>query len=327
MARFTEEVLEKVTAINIIDYAISNGLPIYRMSSQFKLEGFGGLCIKADGTQWNCFSDDSENAKGGIIQFVQYMEKLDFRKAVEKLMDYANIHHEPCDQAKLLIHQAKNAVKDSDQFELPKRSENYRRMFAYLSKTREIDTGIIDYYVKHHKIYEDERHNVVFCGGDRDGNIRSASLRGTFTKPDRPAFKGLVQNSNKQYPFGLEGKSDKVLVFEAPIDLMSFQTLEKELGNLKVRTRDHYIALNGVAHIGLVHYLKEHPEIKQIVFCLDNDEAGVQSTANLIDAVESQSREYEFGIKVPTLKDWNEDLIAIHRTNENEQNNNFEIEA
>lgn len=326
MARFSEDTLNKVTAINIIDYAINNGLPVYRKSSSIKLEGFGGLCIKADGSQWNCFSDDSENAKGGIIQFVQYMEKLDFRKAVEKLMDYANIHQEPCDQAILLIHQAKNAEKESDQFELPKRSENYRRLYAYLSKTREIDKGIIDYYVKHHKIYEDERHNVVFCGGDREGQIRSASLRGTFTKPDRPAFKGLVQKSDKRFPFGFEGKSDKVFVFEAPIDLMSYQTLEKEYGNRKGRTTDHYIALNGVAHIGLTHYLKEHAEIKQIIFCLDNDEAGIQNTANLIDTIESWNRDYTFGIKVPSLKDWNEDLVALHAA-EQEQNIDYGIEA
>lgn len=326
MGRFSDEVLNQVTSINIIDWAINNGYEVSRKNSQFKINNFGGLLIDAEGQKWNCFSDDSKEAGGGIIQFVMYMEQLEFRNAVEKLMAYKNIFQEPSEQAVRFIKEAKEATSSAESFELPKRAENYRRLYAYLIKTRELDKSIVDYYVRHHKIYEDDRHNVVFCGGDENGVIRSASRRGTYDLPGKDAFKGLVKHSDKHYPFSFEGKSDRLLVFEAPIDMMSYQTLLKETNQPKTSIRDSFIALNGIANEGFCSYLETHPHIKRICFCLDNDEAGINSTANLIKIIDEQKRGlYELDVKVPITKDWNQDLKEFHLAIENE-NSQHEME-
>lgn len=327
MARFSEEVLKQVTSINIVDWAINNGYEVSRKNSQFKIKEFGGLLIDGEGQKWNRFSDDSKEAGGGIIQFVMYMEQLEFRKAVEKLMAYKNIYQEPSEQAVRFIKEAKEATSDIESFELPKRAENYRRLYAYLIKTREIDKAIVDYYVRHHKIYEDDRHNVVFCGGDENGVVRSASRRGTYDLPGKDAFKGLVKHSDKRFPFSFEGKSERLLVFEAPIDMMSFQTLLKESGQPKHGAKDSFIALNGIANEGFCSYLKNHSNIKSICFCLDNDEAGVSSTANLIKIIDEQELgSYELDIKVPIHKDWNQDLKEYHIALEAE-NETYEMEV
>ncbi|MDZ5726382.1 MULTISPECIES: toprim domain-containing protein [unclassified Acetobacterium] len=83
---------------------------------------------------------------------------------------------------------------------------------------------------------------------------------------------------------------------------------------------DHYIALNGVAHIGLIHYLKTHPEIEHIVTCLDNDEPGHKNTLELINAVEEVfPGKYNFDLKIPPEphKDWNQLLVSICQEREN----------
>jgi len=309
VSRYTDETLEQVTSINIIDYAINTGHDVSRQNSQFRLKEYGGLLINGEGNKWNRFSDDSKEAGGGIIQFVMYMEQLAFRDAVNKLMEYKNIYQEPSQDALQLIKAARDAESAIQSFILPPRAENYKRMYAYLIKTRKIDKAIVDYYVRHHKIYEDNHHNVVFCAGDENGVIRSASRRGTYDLPGKEAFKGLVKYSDKRYPFSFEGKSDRLLVFEAPIDMMSFQTLLKESKQQRPHVKDSFIALNGIANEGFCYYLKNHPHIKCICFCLDNDEAGINSTANLINLIDEEYLgQYKIDIKIPTHKDWNMDL-------------------
>lgn len=311
MARFSDEVIKRVHEISILDYAHASGYDLVKKGSSFKIPDFGGLSIDLPGKQWKCFSDDSSKAKGGIIQFVMYMDNLDFRPAVEKLIEFGNIPHDFSEEFNQMKKEAKDYKQSDQPFKLPDKAENYRRLYAYLSKTRKIDKEVIDYYVKHHKIYEDERHNVVFCGGDKDGNVRSASTRGTLDKPGHAPFKGMIANSDKRYPFSFQGKTDRVLVFEAPIDLLSYQSLQKEL-NTTQECKDHYIALNGVAHVGLTNYLQEHPEIQRVLFCLDNDHAGIQSTVNLAKEIENNNQIKSMDCKIPVTKDWNEDLINYH---------------
>ncbi|PKM71334.1 MAG: hypothetical protein CVU92_08955, partial [Firmicutes bacterium HGW-Firmicutes-17] len=107
---------------------------------------------------------------------------------------------------------------------------------------------------------------------------------------------------------------------EAPIDMLSFQTLKRQIGDVTQNKDDHYIALNGVAHIGLVHYLKIHPEIENVVMCMDNDEPGHKNTLELINAVEEDSPgKYAYDLKLPPEphKDWNELLKYICQEREN----------
>lgn len=59
--------------------------------------------------------------------------------------------------------------------------------------------------------------------------------------------------SDKTYLFSRSGTNDTVCVFEAPIDLMSYLTLDV------IGFESHCISLGGVADKGLQYYLKENP--------------------------------------------------------------------
>ena len=73
-------------------------------------------------------------------------------------------------------------------------------------------------------IYEDRKyHNAVFVGYDKSGVARHAHKHGTFT--GGKAFKGNEESSDPKYSFHWTGKSGRLYVFEAPIDLLSFLTL------------------------------------------------------------------------------------------------------
>lgn len=118
-------------------------------------------------------------------------------------------------------------------------------------------------------IYQDIHRNVVFCGKDKEGHVKYASLRGTYQAEGQKAFKGEVLNSDKRYGFRMDGTSDRLFVFEAPIDAMSHATLCK-LSGLDWE-KDNRLALGGTVDKALTQYLEDNPHIRQIVFCLDND--------------------------------------------------------
>lgn len=50
---------------------------------------------------------------------------------------------------------------------LPKANSDAHRAFAYLVKTRHIDSQIVSQLMREHKIYENDKHSCVFVGYDK----------------------------------------------------------------------------------------------------------------------------------------------------------------
>ena len=70
---------------------------------------------------------------------------------------------------------------------LPEANDNYRRLYAYLFKTRCFSKAVVDWFVKKKLNYETRRyHNVVFIGRDAFGTARFASMRGTVDNYEKP---------------------------------------------------------------------------------------------------------------------------------------------
>ena len=132
------------------------------------------------------------------------------------------------------------AKEEKKEFKLPEANANMHRVYAYLIKQRFIAPDIISYFAKQHTLYEDkEHHNAVFVGVDENGVPRQASKRSTSTFGN--AFRITCEGSDTKYSFSHFGKSSRLYVFEAPIDMMSFLTLYP-----KDWQQHSYIAMNGV---------------------------------------------------------------------------------
>ena len=118
---------------------------------------------------------------------------------------------------------------------------------------------------------------------------------------DGPGFKGDAPGSDKNTGFSLphDPRSDLVLVFEAPIDLMSYLTLHRDTTNA--------VALCGLYDGALQTYLQAHPEIRRIALCLDADEPGQKAAQQLQEKYQLQG--YAVTVEKPRCgKDWNEYL-------------------
>ena len=132
-----------------------------------------------------------------------------------------------------------------------------------------------------------------------------------------------VSGSQKEYSFNLtyltpESNKDTVYVFEAPVDLLSHATMyvisEKKraerLGqkpDYDVWKKQNRLSLSGTSDVALQSYLQRYPEIKNIVLCLDNDEAGRNGIAKVN---QKYADRYSITVHVPKLgKDYNETLV------------------
>ena len=151
-------------------------------------------------------------------------------------------------------------------------------------------------------LYEDAlHHNCVFVGRDAEGVPRFANQRGTYDQ-NGPGFKGDVSGSDKSIDLRLPSRPDLdwALVFEAPIDLMSYLTLHRKVTS-------NAVALCGLYEGALDTYLRDNPAIRQIALCLDADGPGQTAAEQFQTKYEKLG--YTVKIKKPPRgSDWNEYL-------------------
>ena len=255
-----------------------------------------------DRRTWKRYS----NGKGGdAITFLQEFCGKDFREAVHYLLEFngKRARDSPIPRPRLARSEEKTA------FVLPIAHQDQRRVFAYLQK-RGIASQVIRGFIDAGLLYEDAlHHNCVFVGRDGSGKAVFASKRGTCDL-NGPGFKGDAVGSDKSVAFRLpcDPALDWVAVFEAPIDLMSFCTLHRQV-------RSNAVALCGLYQGPLDTYLRENPHLKRIVLCLDADGPGREATEKFQE--EYTRKGYTVSTRTPAKgKDWNEYLQQRGRARE-----------
>ena len=239
----------------------------------------------------------SDKTGGDAIAFLQWFCGKSFQEAVKCLLAY---HGRSRDAPARSSPQAQ-PKEERALFMLPPANADHRHVFAYLRK-RGIAPQVIRAFLSSGLLYEDaQHHNCVFVGRDASGEPRFASRRGTYDLTG-PGFKRDVAGSDKRVAFRLPSRPelDWVLVFEAPIDLMSYLTLHRQVTS-------NAVALCGLHEGALDTYLRENPQLRHIVLCLDADEPGQSAVERLRAKYEAAG--YMVQSRTPPCgKDWNEYL-------------------
>ena len=145
-------------------------------------------------------------------------------------------------------------------------------------------------------------HNAVFVGFDERGVARHAHKRGLYTQGK--SYRGNIEGSDPRCSFHWVGTSDRLYVFEAPIDLLAFLTLYPDGWQ-----QHSYVALCGTAEHAMLWMLEKNPNLRKAILCLDHDAAGIEAAGRLSDIL----REHGYS-QIASLqseyKDWDEDLKA-----------------
>ena len=293
---FTEE--EKMTAnsVDLSDFFRVRGEKLERAGREYKLiysdDSGSHDSITIRGSTW---FDHKNQTGGGAIKFMQYHYGMDFPTAVQELLG-----QRVTSLSSVPLKSTNQSEKQKD-FRLPEANDNMHRVFAYLIKQRFIAAEVITHFAKRKLLYEDkEHHNAVFVGADENGVPRQAHKRGTATFGK--SFRQTVEGSDTRYSFAHFGESEKLFVFEAPIDMLSYLTLYPE------NWQEHsYIAMNGVYENAVLTALKGHSNLSEIVICTDNDVGGIDAADRLSDVLEEKGYA-DIKRLVPEFKDWNECL-------------------
>ena len=140
----------------------------------------------------------------------------------------------------------------------------------------------------------------MFVGTDENGDPKQASVRSTLSFGK--TFRITVANSDTKYTFSHFGNDEKLFVFEAPIDMLSFITLYQ-----KDWQQHSYIAMNGVYESAALKALESHSNLRQVCLCTDNDEGGIEAAERLRDILAEKGYTEIFRL-APQQKDWNEQL-------------------
>ena len=290
--RFTDTEMQIAKETDLPELLTHLGYQVRRIGRYHTTAEMDSLRIK-DRRKWFRYS---QNTGGDAITFLQQFCGKSFPEAVEYLLAF---HGRARDSPAKAVPSVKRDEVQKP-FTLPPRNTDDRRVFAYLHK-RGIAPQVIRQFMNAGLLYEDAvHHNCVFVGKNSAGQVKYAGLRGTYDL-DGPGFKGDAPGSDKStgFPLPHDPRSDLVLVFEAPIDLMSYLTLHRDMVNA--------VALCGLYDGALQTYLQAHPEIRRIALCLDADEPGQKAARQLQEKYQLQG--YAVAVEKPRCgKDWNEYL-------------------
>ena len=279
---YTQAQIDKANAVDLEKFLRAQGETLVRSGKEYRWKAHDSLTVC--GNKWFRHSQ----SKGGFpVDFVMEFYGKSFPEAVQMLTGEPGEVQPEADPA------------PSPAFRLPLRNVTNANILNYLTQERKLSPSLVNFFIAAGDIYEDAtHHNVVFVGRDADGHPRYASSRGI-----RERFRQDAAGAEKAFGFAHRGTDKQLLVFEAPIDLLSFIELFP-----KNWQQHNYLSLGGVSGKALRQFLSERPDMERVFLCLDADKAGEDACkrlAALLPDTVSVTRIQ------PCMKDWND--VLVHR--------------
>ena len=288
---FTDEQKHRANMVDLEDFLLRRGEKLLPSGRDKRLASNHSVTIR--GSEW--FDHDTQQG-GHAIDFMRTHDGCSFQEAVAKLLGG--------EQGQTFRSASERNAEPQKLFALPLPYHNMRRVYAYLMKQRHLDRDIITHFARAGTLYEDaEYHNAVFVGTDEHGVARHAQKRSTNSQGK--AFKLNVEGSDARYSFHHLGMDGELYVFEAPIDLLSYLTMNPEDWQ-----RHSYVACCGTSYEPVRWMLTQMASPEAVYLCLDSDQTGQRACERMAELIHT-----EFCIPTqqltPELKDWNEDLCAL----------------
>lgn len=245
---------EEAKNINILDVANSLGMNMLKSSrNEYYWDEHDSFKIN---TSKNMFRWYSKDIGGDVIQMIQTLRGVSFREAI----NYLDTGH--FEEAKV-----QEVTREPFKYLLEKYETDFDNGRRYLKEVRGLSENTIDFFLKEQALalvnrkYQDgySEQVLVFKYFDDNKNIIGGTLQGILPNKDRYEGKGYL----KQIIYNSDGtagvnvtvgeKADRLIFFEAPIDMMSYYELNKHnLNNVKL------ISMDGLKESTVARYLTEH---------------------------------------------------------------------
>lgn len=311
MPGVTREQIEQARRMTAIEYLLKyEAYDLKRCGAgEYELRSHDSFKISEHTSKWHWKSRDI----GGVsaLDFLVRVREQSFIDTVRQLCTDSPMY------IPLVIPEKTRKV-----FALPEKALDSMRAADYL-RNRGISVNVLHFCHEQGLFYEDlPYHNVVFVARDKDGKPRFAAKRGTWGQD----YKRDVAGGEKRYGCCIrpEGTSDTVAVYESIIDAMSHASIREQDG---LPWHDKYrLAVGGIyapdpnklptvqrpakPPAALEQFLSDHPHIRRMEICTDNDFAG-RYAANRI--AESYRDQYEVEITLPVPEGFDYNDMALER--------------
>lgn len=344
---------EEAKNMNILDVANSLGMNMLKSSrNEYYWDEHDSFKIN---TSKNMFRWYSKDIGGDVIQMVQTLRGVSFREAI----NYLDTGH--FEEAKV-----QEVTREPFKYLLEKYETDFDNGRRYLKEVRGLSENTIDFFLKEkvlalvNRKYQDgySEQVLVFKYFDDNKSIIGGTLQGIVPNKARYEGKGYL----KQIIYNSDGtagvnvtvgeKADRLIFFEAPIDMMSYYELNKHnLNNVKLVSMDglkestvarylteHIITdearrktldfSNAVDYMNFIikdtDYFDDNKNTDVITLAVDNDSAG----RNFIEKLEKIGLKFQTELP-PQLKnkektDWNEVLIVQKKLEKSKGETNME---
>lgn len=279
--KVSREQIQQARRTNLFNYLCSHhgdDVEVDPHGKTLRLVANHSISVKSD---YSGYMDFATGEKGNGIDLLTLHFGLSFQDAVLAL---CNNNYFSFSLPSVSNKTEKTEMKNKNKIQLPQPAKDYRRLMAYLTKTRHIPAYIIQPLIDQGLLYQaDQSNNAVFVNRKKD----FAELRGTLT--DRP-YHGIVAGSRHDgcWAFSLGKGADTAYICESAIDAISLATILGEVA--------YYISIAGAGKQLAVDRIKASG--LKIIIATDNDQAG--------DACRYRNNDCDT-IR-PQKKDWNEDL-------------------
>lgn len=327
---------ERANNVNILDYLLSIGEPLKSEGNNFyRHEDHDSLVVNS---RKNYFSWNSRNVSGNAVTYLMNVYNLSFQHAVKKINDDLG------DNALSSFKKPEPSYPSEFSYDV-KEVSTTENVYNYLVHDRKIDPDLVQAFIRADLIKEDSFKNVVFKWKEK-GQLIGANLQGTREIPeekrihaDRSYFKKVLPTTKEATNSGFNftrGYPDKLYFFEAPIDLLSYLSL-----NRSKLTNCRLISMDGLKQQTVFQAIKNTlkelkgngRDLESITLCVDNDSAGKE----FIDKLQNYNlqlkdgRSISINSDIPDMPkgqmkwDWNNELKSTV-LNEIKKNSEVELE-
>ena len=309
MPYYTEEQITKVRSIDLLTY-----LQTYEPTELVHVRG-NTYCtrehdsLKISNGKWMWWSRGFGGSSA--LDYLIKVKGMQFMDAMKILTDDNELS---LNNAPVLRKSSQN--KGTGKLLLPEKSDTSLEVIRYLTG-RGIDEDIIKECIDEGLLYESlPYHNCIFIGFDDSGSAAYAFYRATTGE----RLMGDAAGSDKRYSFRISRSGSTLHVFESAIDLLSYATI------MKIKTgewrAEPMVSLGGVyvtstnkkqpkLPVALENAMQNQNRLNTIALHLDNDFAGRNSTASIVEKLKNQ-----FVIRdepPPYGKDCNDYLLHMYR--------------
>ena len=288
----------------------------------------------------NDFHWNSRSEFGDVIQLVQTIQGVTYKEAM---------HFLETGEFKKVDLAAQIGPKEPFRYSLERYEHpDFKASRSYLRDQRGLSDDTIDFFLSQGSMTEATRKKgdyfelvIVFKYKDNTGFLAGASLQGVVENrvhyPERGRLKQIMRNSDGQLGFSVDiGKPKRLVFAEAPIDLMSYYELHKDIlqdvrlvamdgvkeGIISRRFMELYAEMNGKSYqidqntgkaletvVNTTDYFKDGQHQDMITVAVDNDAAGQNFITRL------QEKGIPVQIAIPPIvqlnqekEDWNDFL-------------------